>query len=368
MNKIIEFVVIMGITVPVSLLILKAIFGKSIMYTVAAWTVSLALLCCGVYYVVGFLGGGKHVLWAMPITFGYGIILYIRINNLLRKPLEKSIEDVKQLSEGNLKIQVSKSTSKSELGVLNDSIKNLCESLEIIVEQIKISTDQLASTSQELQGTAEHIAQGATEQASSVEEISATIEEVSSTIESNSAIAIHAGKMAGDLSKSINLISTSSTESLESVREIAQKINIITEIAFQTNILALNAAVEAARAGEHGKGFAVVAAEVRRLAERSRLAADEIITLSQKSFKVTEDSGQLLKVAIPDIEKTTSMVSEISAASQEQSKGVHEVNSAVQILNTVTQQNASISEQMASNAEALAQQAQELSKLMSFFK
>jgi methyl-accepting chemotaxis protein len=157
-------------------------------------------------------------------------------------------------------------------------------------------------------------------------------------------------------------------ESFDSIRTIAEKITIINDIAFQTNLLALNAAVEAARAGEHGRGFAVVAAEVRKLAERSKLAADEIENLSKNSLKITEKTRESLDALVPEIKKTSQLVQEIAAASIEQNSGADQINSAIQQLNTVTQQNAASSEEMATSAEELASQAESLKDTVSFFK
>jgi methyl-accepting chemotaxis protein len=219
-----------------------------------------------------------------------------------------------------------------------------------------------------LQSTAEQISQGANEQAASVEEVSATMEEISSNIAQNSDNAQQTEKISEASANGIQKVAVSSKQSLESISTISQKITIINDIAFQTNILALNAAVEAARAGEHGKGFAVVAAEVRKLAERSKLAADEIVSLSQKSVSVTQESGLLMEKLLPEIAKTAQLVQEISAASMEQSNGANQVNGAIQQLNSITQQNASSSEELSSSAEELANQAETLLDLVSFFK
>ncbi len=151
------------------------------------------------------------------------------------------------------------------------------------------------------------------------------------------------------------------------MKQIADKINIIEEIARQTNLLALNAAIEAARAGEHGKGFAVVAAEVRKLAERSQQAAGEIIELSNSSTEISDRAGKMLAQLVPDIQKTAELVSEISAASAEQNTGADQINKAIQQLDQVTQQNASASEEMASTSEELSSQAQYLTDAISFF-
>jgi len=163
-------------------------------------------------------------------------------------------------------------------------------------------------------------------------------------------------------------VKDASEESLLSIRNIAEKIAIVNDIAFQTNILALNAAVEAARAGEHGKGFAVVAAEVRKLAERSKIAAGEIEMMSKTSVNATNESAKLINEMLPEIEKTARLVQEITAASMEQNSGADQINNALQQLNQITQQNAAASEEMATGSEELSAQAEQLKETVSFFK
>jgi len=209
---------------------------------------------------------------------------------------------------------------------------------------------------------------GAGKQATSAEEISASMEEMASNIQQNTDNAKQTETISQKASDSVVEMGKISKESLDSIKTIAEKITIINDIAFQTNLLALNAAVEAARAGEHGRGFAVVAAEVRKLAERSKTAADEIQSLSKNSLKMTEKAQDALEALLPGVQKTSRLVQEITAASIEQSAGADQVNGALQELNAVSQQNASASEEMAVSAKELSTLANSLNETVSFFK
>ncbi|XLM22457.1 methyl-accepting chemotaxis protein, partial [Chromobacterium piscinae] len=156
-------------------------------------------------------------------------------------------------------------------------------------------------------------------------------------------------------------------ETIRAMRQIADKISIVDDIAYQTNLLALNAAIEAARAGEHGKGFAVVAAEVRKLAERSQVAAQEISTLARGSVELVDGAGGLLEEIVRSSRRTSDLVQEIAAASGEQSGGVGQISLAIQQLSQATQQNASASEELAATAEEMNRQAENLHDLIGFF-
>ncbi len=174
-------------------------------------------------------------------------------------------------------------------------------------------------------------------------------------------------KIAQNVSAGIQKVDVSEGVSLKSIRNIADKINIINDISFQTNILALNAEVEAARAGEHGLGFAVVASEARKLAGRSKITADKIVSLANHSVG-NEEAGKLMNELIPEIEKTARMVQEISSASLEQNSGANQINNAIQQLNQIIQQNAAVSEEMATSPEELSGQTEKLNDKVSHFK
>ena len=294
------------------------------------------------------------------------ILAYYIISNI-NKALKEANSIVDSLAIGDLTIEI-KVTNNDEIGVLLQNLKNMTEKLKEVVESVILGAENISFASEQMNSNSQTVSQGANEQASSTEEVSSSMEQMGSNIQQNTDNAQQSEKISKDATEGINNVAIAAQKSLQSVKEISNKITIINDIAFQTNILALNAAVEAARAGEHGRGFAVVAAEVRKLAERSKIAADEIVSLAKESVEVTEGAGELMLKVIPNIQNTSKLVQEITAASIEMNLGSTQVNNAIQQLNQVTQENAAASEEMATTAEELTSQAVQLTEIMTFFK
>lgn len=254
-----------------------------------------------------------------------------------------------------------------EIGDMSRALAEMTNSIQHIVTEIKNTSSQLASSSKKVNESAFRISEGANEQASSAEEVSASMEEMTSIINQNAENAGNTEKIALQVAEDVQKISEAVNNTTKAMKDINDKISIVGDIAFQTNLLALNAAVEAARAGEHGKGFAVVAAEVRKLAERSKIAADEINGVSDQGMSVADNASQLLNNMVPEIQKTATLVQEISAASIEQNAGAGQVNESIQQLNTITQQNAQSAEELSLSSEELLNQSERLQNVISFF-
>ncbi|EGB14936.1 methyl-accepting chemotaxis sensory transducer with Cache sensor [Pseudodesulfovibrio mercurii] len=319
-----------------------------------------------------FLHEAEQLQYRLILAGGVALIVilalvFVIIRRLVSKPLGIIVEKSELVSHGDLSVDFTGRFS-GELARLRDSFEAMVDSIGKVVEDIQSGSENVASGAEELSATAEALAQGATAQAGGVERLSSAIEQMSSSINATAANAKETEALAAQAAKDAQEGGEAVAEAVNAMSDIAEKISIIEEIARQTNLLALNAAIEAARAGEHGKGFAVVAAEVRKLAERSGIAAAEISELSASSMTVANRAGKMLERLVPDIKKTSDLIQEITASTQEQNSGARDINTATTELDRVIQQNAAASEETSSTSEELSGQAIQLQQTVAYFQ
>ena len=285
--------------------------------------------------------------------------------NVLIESMNEITNVAEEIAAGNLQVSAKERSGQDKL---MQALSSMINGLTEVVENVKNTAENVTKGSKELSSNSDQISQGANKQAASAEEASSSMEQMTSNIKQNAENALQTEKIALQSAENAKVGGKAVAETVSAMKEIAGKISIIEEIARQTNLLALNAAIEAARAGEHGKGFAVVASEVRKLAERSQTAAAEINKLSAASVEVAENAGEMLTKLVPDITKTSELVQEITAASNEQNSGAEQINKAIQQLDQVIQQNASASEELSSTAAGLTSQAEQLMSVIGFFR
>lgn len=350
-------------------ILLRIIFKKTIVFSIGVlFLVAMDLVAC-IAFAVGHLGI-THLKWGIPICVIILFGAYFLSSKLFQHPMKVLTSNVDQLANGILSSDLDSDISnrKDELGDISRSTVKLSEKLRDVIQMINEEAQTMVTTSEQLSQSSQEIASGANEQAASTEETMATIEEMVNNIHKSAQQAEETMMIALKSASDMKEGEINAMNAVKMMHEISEKISIINDIAYQTNILALNASVEAARAGEQGKGFAVVAGEVRNLAEQSRDAAEQIGGISSTGVETVSTAGNMFNALVPEIELTANAIQNIAQKNQEQNNNATQINKAMQQLSTVTQQNAASSEELASSSMSLTQQSESLLKAVAFFK
>lgn len=308
-------------------------------------------------------------LLSLLAAVGVALLSFLLARSLTDR-LRGAVDLAERVAQGDLTnvAALSSDTSHDELGQLQAALDRMAAKLVEITSQVRSSAGTLASAAGQVSASAQAMSSGTSQQAASVEETTSSLEEMTASITANADNSRHMEQIANVGAQDADRAGQAVTETMSQMKTIAEKITIVQEIAYQTNLLSLNAAIEAARAGDHGKGFAVVAAEVRRLAERSQAAAKDISVLTGTSVSAAERSAQLLGDLVPSIRKTAELVQEVTATSAEQASGVKQINQAMLQVDHVTQRNAAAAEELSATSEEMAAQAEALRELTAFFR
>lgn len=348
--------------------------NKEVIYTYQPFTVGNSKTpwaYCMVVPIDEVLSNTKSMLSNIIIIGIIGIIIICLVvfwvSIKISQPIEKSINYTNAIAKGNLFIKI-ETNANDELGKMILSLNTMTEKISKIIKKINLYACELEQSSEEIKQGSEQLSDSSNSQTAAVEEILSTIDEMTSKIEQSRFSASENSKFSKETTQSLRMFAQASIKGIDTSTIITEKINIINEIAFQTNFLALNAAVEAARAGNYGKGFELAALEIRKLAEKSKNAAIEISVLSKQSIIANKESKILMDNMIPKIDKSIKFINEIEETSEEQLIAIEQISITIQKLNQIVHQNVSFAEEVNSNADEFAQKARFLRDSVEYFK
>jgi len=361
--------ILLIVAIPVSIILIKVFFKNSIFGKISAiWTLSVIL--CAINWTARIEFAGWTRAFSNPTTI---IILFISVyiaSKMVRDPLKAMMSDLNKIAKGDIDIKITDLyvNRSDEFGSLATSINSISFNLNNTLSSMRKNSNDLMLVSDELSHVINNMMENTSTQASSIEEISATMEEIASIVSLNTESSQKTSLTTLRTIEAIKEGSKSTEQSVLAMKEVTEKVKIINEIAFQTNILALNAAVEASHAGESGKGFAVVANEVKKLAQRSTNAAQEIDDVTSKVYQISETAGSKLTSIIDETNQTSTLMKEIAAASVDQNTNIQQINDSIQVLNKMIQNNTSESEKINAKAAFVSNSAKKLNNQVSQFK
>jgi methyl-accepting chemotaxis protein len=330
------------------------------------WTLGISVPSTAIYKDIRTQRNSIILMFILTMFMLTFIIWYISTIKI-KKPLHNLIDYVKAIAEGNLVISTT-IDSRDEIGQMSTALNEMLERLCLNIKRIKESAEIIGDNAKEVDASAATVATGANQQAATTEEVSSSMEEMLASIHQNAEYSMQIEKSESKAVTDIEITTEAVKNNLTEFSTIAERVQIITSIAQQTNILAINAAIEAARAGVHGKGFSVVATEVRKLAEMTKQAADEISKMTDDRSVSSEHSMKLLSDVVPLIKQNAKKVFEIRNSATEQSNSAEHVNKAISNLSTVFQNNAAASEEMAAKSKELSKQSDELNEIISYYQ
>ncbi len=352
--------------------VLNTFFKRSVFVRIGViWLFNLLFLMLTIGIKYKFYDGNTPVNLAITfVNVLVSVVCFYFASIRIVRPLRKTSDILNSIAEGDLTTEIDrgKISEKVDLGQILVATQKIKDNFTSVVADIELNIDNLVNSSVFLNDVSIKLSEESQEEAASVEEVSSSMQQMVATIQQNLEFSTTTQKISDDVAKEIREIGIASENSLESITNITEKIQLINDIVFQTNILALNASVEAARAGEEGKGFAVVATEVRKLAENSKIAADEIVALASKSLEITSDATERVRQLIPNMEKTDNLINHISMSSKEQNQGADQINTAVFELNDLIQNSAETSIRMADRSVELRTLSEHLRKSIDYFK